>query len=93
MNYTYRKPTRGTKDSATIPINWFGMHKQVALLHTDPKYASDIFSQIDEDLANRRGMLIYVATPKGTLWKYNPSDGSDIIVFDDIPFNSNRPGR
>ena len=47
------------------------MHKQVALLHThaayDPKYASDIFSQTDKDLANRRGMPIYVATPKGTL--------------------------
>ena len=97
MNYTYRKPKRGTKDSATIPINSFGMHKQVALLHThaayDPKYASDIFSQTDKDLANRRGMPIYVATPKGTLWKYNPSDGSDIIVFDDIPFDSNHPGR
>ena len=36
---------------------------------------------------------IYVATPLGTLRRYDPLDKSDIIIFDDIPFDPNHPGR
>ena len=94
---TYVKPSKGSKDSSKIPINWFGIHDQVALLHThaayDPSYMNDVFSQTDKNLAERRGMPIYVATPLGTLRRYNPSDGTDIILFEDLPFDSNHPGR
>jgi len=38
-------------------------------------------------------MPIYVATPLGTLRKYNPSNGADIVLYDDLPFDPNHPGR
>ena len=104
--YTYRKPKKGTVDSSTPPINWFGRDKKVARLHThaayDPKYASDIFSDYYDKAGNRRGdkinainagMPTYVATPLGTLRRFDPSDGSDIVLFDDIPFDPNHPLR
>lgn len=34
-----------------------------------------------------------VATPLGTLRKYDPSDGTDIVLYTDIPFDSNHPWR
>ncbi|MFR1518741.1 MAG: DUF4329 domain-containing protein [Clostridia bacterium] len=95
--YTYREPKKGTKSSSTIPTNWFGIHNQVALLHThaayDSHYANDNFSSTDKKLALQRGMPIYVATPLGTLRKYDPSKGTDIVLFDDILFDRNHPGR
>ena len=95
--YTYVKPAKGTAHSSTIPINWFGMHNQVALLHThgaySPGYGNDVFSSTDKNLANRKNMPIYVATPLGTLRKYNPSNGTDIVLYDDLPFDPNHPGR
>ena len=66
-------------------------------LHThaayDPAYANDIFSPVDKKFAKRKGVPIYVATPRGTLRKYDPSNGTDIVLFDDIPFDPNHPGR
>ena len=95
--YTYVSPSRGTNKSSIIPINWFGLRNQVALLHThaayDSGYRNDIFSQKDKDLAARRNMPIYVATPMGTLRRYDPSNGTDIVIFEDIPFDPNHPGR
>ena len=95
--YAYVSPSRGTNDSSIIPINWFGLRHQVALLHThaayDSGYQNDIFSQTDKDLAARRDMPIYVATPIGTLRRYDPSNGTDIVIFEDIPFDPNHPGR
>jgi len=95
--YTYVKPAKGTAHSSTIPINWFGMHNQVALLHThgaySPGYGNDVFSSKDKELANKKNMPTYVATPLGTLRKYNPSNDTDIVLYDDLPFDPNHPGR
>ncbi len=95
--YTYVKPAKGTAHSSTIPTNWFGIHKQVALLHThgaySPGYKNDTFSSADKSLSNREKMPIYVSTPLGTLRKYDPSYGTDIVLYDDLPFDSNHPRR
>ena len=95
--YTYVEPKRGTNDSSSPPINWFGLHNVVARLHThaayDPKYDNDVFSPADKRNARNQGVPTYVATPLGTLRKYNPANGTDIIIYDDIPFDPNHPGR
>ena len=95
--YTYREPKRGTVDSSSPPINWFGIHTVVGRLHThaayDPAYANDIFSPADKRNAERQGVPTYVATPLGTLRKYDPSNGTDIVLFNDIPFDPNHPER
>ena len=73
------------------------MHNQVALLHThgaySPGYRNDVFSSTDKTLADRKNMPIYVATPLGTLRKYNPLNGTDIVLYDDLPFDPNHPRR
>ena len=95
--YTYREPKRGTANGSSPPINWFCIHKVVARLHThaayDPAYENDIFSPDDKRNAERQGIPTYVATPLGTLRKYDPSNGTDVVLFDDIPFDPNHPGR
>ena len=95
--YTYREPKRGTVDSSSPPINWFGIHTVVGRLHThaayDPAYAGDVFSSADKRIARSQGVPTYVATPLGTLRKYDPSNGTDVVLFDDIPFDPNHPGR
>ena len=95
--YTYREPKRGTVDSSSPPINWFGIHTVVGRLHThaayDPAYANDVFSSADKRNAERQGVPTYVATPLGTLRKYDPFNGTDIVLFNDIPFDPNYPGR
>ena len=95
--YTYRKPKRGTADHSSPPINWFGIHTVVGRLHThaayDPAYENDAFSSTDKRNAEKQGVPTYVATPLGTLRKYDPSKGTDIVLFNDIPFDPNHPGR
>ena len=95
--YTYREPKQGTVDSSSPPINWFGLHTVVGRLHThaayDSAYANDIFSSADKRNAQRQGVPTYVATPLGTLRKYDPLNGADIVLFSDIPFDPNHPGR
>ena len=57
-----------------------------------PAYFNDTFS-IDIDLADTTGINIYVATPLGTLRKYDPISDLDIILYNDIPFDPKHPGR
>ena len=104
--YSYREPKRGTVDSSSPPINWFWRDNKVARLHThaayDPKYDNDNFSDYYDVNGKRRGdkinainagMPSYVATPLGTLRKFDPSDDSDIVLFWDIPFDPNHPEK
>ena len=53
----------------------------------------DTFSQTDKNHADRHGVPTYIATPLGTLRKYNPANGMDVILYEDIPFDPNHPGR
>ena len=95
--YTYVEPEKGTAPSSKIPINWFWRHNQVALFHThgaySPGYENDAFSSADKNLAIRRKIPIYVATPLGTLRKYTPSIHTDVVLFNDLTFDPNHPRR
>ncbi len=94
--YTYKEPTKGSAAGAKVPsAPWF--KKRTAIFHThaayDANYQNDIFSPADKSAADKLKISIYVATPLGTLRKYDPSAGSDIELFNDIPFDSNHPSR
>ena len=43
-------------------------------------------------LYNKTIDVIYKET-LGTLRKYNPANGMDVILYEDIPFDPNHPGR
>lgn len=51
-------------------------------------YSNDSFSK--KDLNN---WINYLVTPLGTVRRYTPSTGEDIIIFDDVPFDPNHPER
>lgn len=67
----------------------------MAIAHThaaySPEYINNSFSDADIAEANKRGIPIYVATPLGLLRRYDPADGSDIIIYWDIPSDPNYP--
>lgn len=43
--------------------------------------------------ADLNNWINYLVTPLGTVRKYDPADGSDIIIYFDVPYDSNHPGR
>lgn len=96
IQYTYKEPKKGSAAGATVP-NAPLFKKKKAVFHThaayDPAYKNDIFSPEDKSVADRLKIPMYVATPLGTLRKYDPSTGDDIELFNDIPFDPNHPGR
>lgn len=69
----------------------------MARIHThgayDPAYRNDNFSSQDKHIAHTKGVPSYVATPGGLLRKYNPADTSNIILFDDIPYDHSHPKK
>ena len=58
-----------------------------AVIHCRSKEAEKLKERL------RSGVPNYVATPLGTLRRYDPSDGSDVQVYDDIPWDPNHPSR
>jgi hypothetical protein len=98
IQYAYKTVKKGTKDGVVVPSAPL-FKKRVATAHThaayDSNYENDIFSDTPGDKANakRRGVLNYVATPSGTLRRYNPITGEDIELYNNIPFDPNHPLR
>ncbi|MDR0812418.1 MAG: DUF4329 domain-containing protein [Oscillospiraceae bacterium] len=95
--FSYIPPQKGGKSNVIGSVIWFALRPKVAMLHTraayDSKYGNDIFSPQDKGLADLYKVPFYVATPLGTLRKYDPADGSDIELFNDLPFDQNHPDR
>lgn len=98
--YSYSKPMAGTIDNVIFPVilhhaNVF--RKKVALLHTHGNYVekyragNDNFSDTDKWAAKIFGVPYYVATPVGTLRKYDPRTDTDVLLFSDLPFDPNHP--
>ena len=93
--YSYVTPNKGNAHSVTIPINWFGTKKKTADIHTHGAYSpeigggNDVYSPADLETT----IISYLITPLGTVRKYDPSDGSDIELFNDVPFDPNHPSR
>ena len=86
--YSYVEPKKGSAYSVSIPINWFGIKKKKAHGAYSLGYGNDVFSSAD---LNK--WINYLVTPLGTVRKYDPSDGSDIEIFTDVPFDPNHPSR
>lgn len=53
------------------------------------EYGNDIFSPDDKKTADRLKILNYVATPLGTLRKYDPNTKEDNIISYDMPWDAN----
>ncbi|MHB1453453.1 MAG: DUF4329 domain-containing protein [Saccharofermentanales bacterium] len=91
IRYSYQKIRIGKTHSLLIPFAPL-FRKKVAEIHThgayNEGYENDEFSPQDTN-----SFINYLVTPLGTLRKYDPSDGSDIVIYSDIPFDPNHPGR
>ena len=95
--YSYVIPLKGGSDN-TILISFLEYPAtKVDLLHTHAAYASgydnDNFSTADKILAAISGVPYYVATPLGTLRKFDPIGWTDTLISDDIPYDPEHPGR
>lgn len=95
--YTYRACNPGGTTRSKPPINWLWRDEVVAYVHTHGAYMagvrSDEFSPTDKELGRFYKVPIYVATPAGTLRRYDPSDGSDLALPAEVPFDPNHPER
>ena len=89
--YTYTVPNPGSYSGATLVKH----PRKVANIHSHanyaPGYLSDQFS--DDDKSHTGAFPIYVCTPKGELWKYDPVTKEEILLFTDIPFDAHHPDR
>ncbi|MBQ0167309.1 MAG: DUF4329 domain-containing protein [Treponema sp.] len=88
--YTYTVPSVGSSDSVIMSVPPFD--KVEAYLHThaadDPKYDNENFSKTDKNTAQKKGVDIYVATPKGKLKVFNPDTGVTQVLSDTMPTNA-----
>ncbi len=89
--YSYTKIRRGERHSLMIPFAPF-FRKKIAEAHTHGAYSAG-YENDDFSPQDKNSFINYLATPLGTLRKYDPSEGSDIVLFDDIPFDPDHPGR
>ena len=81
IQYTYNEPKKGTADASGFPITPI-FKKKVAIFHTHGglTISANIFSPKDKYVADFFNMPIYVATPIGTLRRYDPVSGSDVEI-------------
>lgn len=56
-------------------------------------YIMDLLDWNNSIEMQEQGVPTYVATPLGTLRKYDPSNGTVIVLFIDIPFDPNHTLR
>ena len=91
VKYSYTRIRAGRTHSLLVPFAP-PFHKKVAEIHSHGAYnegfENDVFSPQDKN-----AFINYLVTPLGTLRKYNPAEGSDIVLYDDLPFDANHPGR
>jgi RHS repeat-associated protein len=98
--YTYLKPNEGSEARSTpqgLGLSNEGDATTVARAHThgnyDTKYLSDIFSPDDIKNAQAQGVDSYVATPDGSLQKYDNSTKTINTIDTTIPSDPADPAR
>ena len=96
--YSYSEPLKGGKDNVIFPmIAYAFVPDKVAVLHTHgsylPDYDNDKFSKADKWVSRFYNVPIYVATPLGTLRRYDPRTQTDILIDKNCPHDSNHPER
>lgn len=94
------KPNAGSEASSTpkgLGLSNEGDATIVARAHThgsyDPKYANNVFSPTDITNAKNQGVDSYVATPNGSLQKYDNSTGGTSTISTGIPSDPTDPAR
>ncbi|WP_162142870.1 DUF4329 domain-containing protein [Terrimonas ferruginea] len=98
--YTYLKPNEGSEAASRpkgLGLSNEGDATIVARAHThgsyDPKYSNNVFSPADLTNAKSEGVDSYVATPNGSLQKYDNSTGTTSTISTAIPSDPNDPAR
>jgi RHS repeat-associated protein len=93
--YTYTNPARGTKDSVLGTVDQ--INPTQAQLHThaayDKNYQNNVFSTDDKNLADKANVPSYVATPNGSLLKYDPDTMKPTTISTNLPSDINDPSR
>ncbi|MGX5689965.1 DUF6443 domain-containing protein [Arcticibacter tournemirensis] len=105
--YTYTPPAEGDAAGADPRNASSGLaYTDVAMAHThgeyNPAYSSDEFSSRetsqsgtpgDKEFAQKMELPLYVATPNGSLQKYDPATDKTTLVAKDVPSDPNHPDR
>jgi RHS repeat-associated protein len=100
--YTYLKPNEGDPSSSTpmgLGLSNEGDATTVADAHTHGSYmpeygkGNDEFSDPDKDTNDNDNIIGYLATPSGTLQKYDPTTKNITTISTDIPSDPNDPDR
>lgn len=87
--YTYTTPATGSNDGVIMSVP--SDAKVEGYLHThaayDPYYGdgNNNFSDTDKNTATKKKVVIYVATPDGSLKEYDPITGKTRIVSKNMP--------
>jgi RHS repeat-associated protein len=92
--YIYTMPVIGKTDAVTPPSTFWNS-KWVAVVHThanyNPNYLNNEFSEGDKYYASFYNVVMYVATPNGTLLKYDPITKKTDVVSKSMPYDSSDP--
>jgi hypothetical protein len=91
IRYSYTRIRAGKTHSLLIPFAPL-FRKKVAEIHTHGAY-NEGFENDDFSPQDKNAFINYLVTPLGTLRKYNPAEGSDIVLYDDLPYDPNHPGK
>jgi len=96
QSFTYEKPTVGNTHSV-VPVYRRDSRQYTAAAHThgadNQGYDDNNFSGADKNYAAGAGLDIYVATPNGSLQKYNPNGQATTTVSTSMPSDPNDPTR
>ena len=96
VSYTYSEPAIGKSDGV-IPSTAPNGETVVATIHSHGKYEkgylNNEFSEADKDNAKDRSADSYVATPNGSLKKYDHKTGNITVLSTDLPSDPTDPDR
>ena len=94
--YSYSEPNKGSEAAAT-PSGTGWIREDVADAHTHgkylPAYDNNNFSPTDTKDNNKKNLIGYLATPNGSLQKYDPETKLTTVVATDIPSDPKDPQR
>ena len=95
--YSYVQPSIGNEASSRPSTRGLAGQETVARAHThgsySPKYDNEVFSPADINNATNQNVDSYVATPGGTLQKFEVATKNITTIATDIPSDPNSPAN
>lgn len=91
IHYSYTRIRAGKTHSLMIPFAPL-FRKKIAEIHTHGAY-NEGFENDDFSPQDKNSFINYLVTPLGTLRKYNPAEGSDILLYADLPYDPSHPAK